>query len=153
MTNTFSFISQRNVLVTFLLAGFFFLVGLNSTNAQQTARGISNPYPEIAQSFGVTAYDLGHFAPSSTITALEGIMAPLKQSIGNGASDQEELKFAYVSKVLSDVKGASIAVEISLLKRLDELKGNKHMSGSNQTYMNQLPQLTSLYNEVVSSLQ
>ena len=154
MTNTFSFISQRNVLVTFLLAGFFFLVGISNTTAQQVARGADNPYPEIAETFDVTAYDLGHFDPASSAIALEAIMAPLKDELGQGATDYEELLYAYVSAVYSDVEGADIAVEIPLLKRLEEMTGNKHSGGSsNETTMNQIPQLTDLYNDVVSALQ
>lgn len=154
MTNTFSFISQRNVLVTFLLAGFFFLVGLNNTNAQQAARGTANPYPEIAQSFDVTAYSLGHFDPTSTVIALEAIMTPIKPTIGYGASHADELKYAYLSAIVSDVKGASIAVEISLLKRLEELKNNKHLGGTlNTTQGNSTSQLRNLYNNTVSSIQ
>ena len=66
MKNTFSLFSQRNVLVSFLLTGLFFLVGLNSTNAQQSAGGGANPYTGIAQAFGVTAYPLGTFDQATT---------------------------------------------------------------------------------------
>jgi hypothetical protein len=153
MTNTFSFISQRNVLVTFFLAGFFFLAGLNTTNAQQLARGTDNPNPEIAEAFDVTAYDLGHFDPASSATALEDIMVPLKDNLGNGATDYEELLYAYVSAVYLDLQ-TDIAVEISLLKRLDSMKGNKHMGGSmGETQMDHMDELTDLYNDVVNSLQ
>ena len=104
MTNTFSFISQRNVLVTFLLAGFFFLVGISNTTAQQVARGAENPYPEIAETFDVTAYDLGHFDPASSVAALEAIMGPLKETLEQGGSDADELKYAYISSIVSDVQ-------------------------------------------------
>jgi hypothetical protein len=154
MTNTFSFISQRNVLVTFLLAGFFFLVGLNNTNAQQAARGTANPYPEIAESFDVTAYDLGHFDPASSVEALTAIMIPLKATLEQGGTHADELKYAYLSGIVSDVEGSSIAVEISLLTRLEGLKTNKHLGGtSNQVKGGQYTQLTNLYNSTVSSLQ
>lgn len=156
MTNTFSFISQRNVLVTFLLAGFFFLVGLNNTNAQQAARGTANPYPEIAESFDVTAYDLGHFDPNSSVDALTAIMVTLKPTLGPGASDADQLKYAYLSAIVSDVQGSSIAVEISLLTRLEELKSNKqHIGGTSNLLQGgqQYTQLTNLYNTTVSSLQ
>jgi len=155
MTNTFSFISQRNVLVTFLLAGFFFLVGLNNTNAQQVARGAANPYPEIAESFDVTAYDLGHFDPSSSVAALTAIMVTLKPALGPGASDADQLKYAYISAIVADVEGLAIAVEISLLTRLEELKSNKHIGGTSNQLQGgqQYTQLTNLYNSTVSSLQ
>jgi hypothetical protein len=154
MTNTFSFISQRNVLVTFLLAGFFFLVGLNNTNAQQVARGAANPYPEIAESFDVTAYDLSHFDRDHAIEVLSGIYDPLRHLHGLG-THQEELQAEYIGNVLSDVKEAFIAVEISLLTRLEELKSNKHLGGTSNQLQGgqQYTQLTNLYNSTVSSLQ
>ena len=154
MTNTFSFISQRNVLVTFLLAGFFFLVGLNNTNAQQVARGAANPYPEIAESFDVTAYDLSHFDRDHAIEVLSGIYDPLRHLHGLG-THQEELQAEYIGNVLSDVKEAFIAVEISLLTRLEELKSNKHIGGTSNQLQGgqQYAQLTNLYNSTVSSLQ
>jgi hypothetical protein len=140
--------------VTFLLAGFFFLVGLNNTNAQQAARGTANPYPEIAESFDVTAYDLGHFDPNSSVDALTAIMVTLKPTLGPGASDADQLKYAYLSAIVSDVQGSSIAVEISLLTRLEGLKSNKHLGGTmNKVHVDQYSQLTNLYNTIVSALQ
>ena len=154
MTNTFSFISQRNVLVTFLLAGFFFLVGLNNTNAQEAARGTENPHQDIAQSFDVTAYELGHFDQNSSVAALTAIMEPLKVAIADGGTHADQLKYAYLSAIVSDVQGSGIAVEISLLTRLEELRTNKHLGGtSNQVHQNLNAQLTNLYNTTVSSLQ
>ena len=121
MKNTFSLFSQRNVLVSFLLTGLFFLVGLNSTNAQQSAGGGANPYTGIAQAFGVTAYPLGTFDQATTVTTLTDILIPLKPLIGHGASQAQELKYAYLSTVLADVGAYSIAVEISLLKKQKKL--------------------------------
>jgi hypothetical protein len=154
MKNTFSFFSQRNVLMSFLLTGLFFLVGANSANAQQLARGTANPYTGIAQSFGVTAYELGHFDQAEVITALQNVLTPIKPLIGHGASEAQELEYAYVSAVLADVEGSSIAVEISLLKRLDEMKNNKHLNGPmNKLNNNGTVQLANLYNETVNELQ
>ena len=101
MKNTFSLFSQRNVLVSFLLTGLFFLVGLNSTNAQQSAGGGANPYTGIAQAFGVTAYPLGTFDQATTVTTLTDILIPLKPLIGHGATQAQELKYAYLSTVLA----------------------------------------------------
>lgn len=154
MEQTFSFFSKRNVLVSFLLTGLFFLVGLNSTNAQQSAGGGANPYTGIAQAFGVTAYPLGTFDQATTVTTLTDILIPLKPLIGHGASQAQELKYAYLSTVLADVGAYSIAVEISLLKRLEELKDSKHLGGTmNQTKINPTAQLAALYNETVNALQ
>lgn len=140
--------------MSFLLTGLFFLVGLNSTNAQQLARGTANPYTGIAQSFGVTAYPLGNFQQPEVVTALQNVLIPIKPLIGHGASQAQELKYAYVSLVLTDVEQSSIAVEISLLKRLEEMKNSKHISGAmNQTKSNPTNQLANLYNEIVNELQ
>ena len=134
--------------MSFLLTGLFFLVGLNSTNAQQSAGGGANPYTGIAQAFGVTAYPLGTFDQATDI------LIPLKPLIGHGASQAQELKYAYLSTVLADVGAYSIAVEISLLKRLEELKDSKHLGGTmNQTKINPTAQLAALYNETVNALQ
>jgi hypothetical protein len=154
MKNTFSFFSQRNVLLSFMLTGFFLLMGMNSSNAQQSsAAGTNNPNASIAQSFGVTAYPLGHFNQDEVIPALEGIITPLKPLIGHGASQLQELTYAYVSKVFGDVQ-QDIAVEISLLKRLEEVKNSKFLSGTmNQTKNNPTAQLAALYNSVVAELQ
>ena len=154
MEQTFSFFSKWNVLMSFLLTGLFFLVGLNSTNAQQSAGGGANPYTGIAQAFGVTAYPLGTFDQATTVTTLTDILIPLKPLIGHGASQAQELKYAYLSTVLADVGAYSIAVEISLLKRLEELKDSKHLGGAmNQTKINPTAQLAALYNETVNALQ
>jgi len=137
-----------------MLPGLFFLVGLNSTNAQQTAGGGANPYTGIAQAFGVTAYPLGTFDQATTVTILKDILIPLKPLIGHGASQAQELKYAYLSVVLTDVETSSIAVEISLLKRLEEMKNSKHLGGAmNQTKINPTAQLANLYNETVNALQ
>jgi hypothetical protein len=154
MKNTFSLFSQRNVLVSFLLTGLFFLVGMNSTNAQQTASGGVNPHTGIAQAFGVTAYPLGTFDPTSTVETITGILIPLKPLIGHGASHAQELQYAYLSAVLTDVGAYSIAVEISLLKRLEELKDSKHLTGAlNQTKFDPTTQLANLYNQTVNAIQ
>jgi len=64
------------------------------------------------------------------------------------------LKYAYLSTVLADVGAYSIAVEISLLKRLEELKDSKHLGGTmNQIKINPTAQLAALYNETVNALQ
>ena len=140
--------------MSFLLTGLFFLVGLNSTNAQQSAGGGANPYTGIAQAFGVAAYPLGTFDQATTVTTLTDILIPLKPLIGHGASQAQELKYAYLSTVLADVGAYSIAVEISLLKRLEELKDSKHLGGAmNQTKINPTAQLAALYNETVNALQ
>ncbi|MDZ4748689.1 MAG: hypothetical protein SH808_09395 [Saprospiraceae bacterium] len=154
MEQTFSFFSKRNVLMSFLLTGIFFLVGLNSANAQQTASGGVNPHTGIAQAFGVTAYPLGTFDQASTVETIKGILIPLKPLIGHGATDAQELQYAYLSAVLTDVGTYSIAVEISLLKRLEELKDSKHLSGAlNQTKFNPTTQLANLYNQTVNAIQ
>ncbi len=154
MKNTFSLFSQRNVLVSFLLTGLFFLVGLNSTNAQQAASGGVNPHTGIAQAFGVTAYPLGTFDQAATVETITGILIPLKPLIGHGATQAQELQYAYLSAVLTDVGTYSIAVEISLLKRLEELKDSKHLTGAlNQTKFNPTTQLANLYNQTVNAIQ
>lgn len=153
MTNTFSFISQRNVLVTFFLAGFFFLAGINTTNAQQLARGTDNPYPEIAESFDVTAYELDHFDRAHVIEVLEEIFAPLRHLHGGGTHEQE-LQFAYLSGLIPDIKGLSVSTSISLLTRLEELKGNKHLVGQmNTTQMDSMDKLRDLYIQTVNAIQ
>lgn len=155
MKNTFSFFSQRNVVLAFMLTGFFFLLGMNNASAQlATAKGnLNNPYTSIAQSFGVTAYPLGQFDQAEVIEALDGIMTPIKPLLGHGASQAQELKYEYVSAVLNDVNH-DVAVEISLLTRLQELKDSKHIAGPmNQTKVNPTQQLAALYNEVVNELQ
>lgn len=154
MKNTFSFFYQRNVLLSFILSGFFFLMGVNSSNAQMaSAAGTTNPKTSIAQSFGVAAYQLGHFNQDEVIPALEGIITPLKPLIGHGASQLQELTYAYVSKVYADVQ-QDVAVEISLLTRLEELKNSKFLSGTmNQTKNNSTTQLAALYNSVIAELQ
>jgi hypothetical protein len=154
MKNTFSFFSQRNVLMSFMLTGFFFLMGMNSSNAQlANAGGTNNPYTSIAQSFGVAAYPLGHFDQAEVIPALEGIITPLKPLIGHGASQLQELTYAYVSKVFVDVQ-QDVAVEISLLTRLEEMKDSKFLAvPMNQTKFNPTAQLAALYNSVVAELQ
>ena len=122
--------------------------------AQQSAGGGANPYTGIAQAFGVTAYPLGTFDQATTVTTLTDILIPLKPLIGHGASQAQELKYAYLSTVLADVGAYSIAVEISLLKRLEELKDSKHLGGTmNQTEINPTAQLAALYNETVNALQ
>ena len=140
--------------MSFMLTGFFFLMGMNSSNAQLAlARGTNNPHTSIAQSFGVAAYQLGHFDQAEVIPALEGILTPIKPLIGHGASQLQELTYAYVSKVLVDVQ-QDIAVEISLLTRLEELKNSKFLAGPmNQTKTNPTAQLAALYNGVISELQ
>jgi hypothetical protein len=154
MEQTFSFFSKRNVIMSFLLTGLFFLAGLNSTSAQQAASGGVNPHTNIALSYGVTAQPLGTFDPASTIETLHGIVFPLRPLIGHGATQAQELQFAYLNAVLTDVEYSSIAVEISLLKRLDELKESKHLAGSiNQTKFNATTQLANLYNQTVNALQ
>lgn len=154
MEQTFSFFSKRYVLMSFLLTGLFFLVGLNNTSAQQTASGGVNPHVGIAQAFGVTAYPLGTFDPAATVETIKEILIPLKPLIGHGATPAQELQFAYLSAILTDVAGSSIAVEISLLTRLEELKGSKHLSGAmNQTKFNPTTQLANLYNQTVNAIQ
>ena len=154
MKSTFSFFSQRNVGLALMLTGFFFLLSVNSSSAQvASAGGTNNPHTSIAQSFGVTAYPLGHFDQAEVIPALEGIITPLKPLIGHGASQLQELTYAYVSKVFVDVQ-QDVAVEISLLKRLEEMKSSKFLSGTmNQTKINPTSQLAGLYNSVVAELQ
>jgi len=154
MKNTFSFISQRNVLVSFLLIGLFFLVGLNNTNAQSTAAGLNNPYTSIAQAFGVTAYQLGTFEETHTKDALLAMLTPIKPLIGHNATPAQELLYQYGTLVLTDVGTYSIAPEISLLKRLQEMKNSKHLSGAmNQTKIDPTAQLANLYNQVVTAIQ
>ncbi len=154
MKNTFSLFSQRSVLVSFLFTGLFFLVSLNNTNAQQIASGGVNPHIGIAQAFGVTAYPLGTFDQASTVETIKDILIPLKPLIGHGASQAQELQYAYLSAVLTDVGTYSIAVEISLLKRLQELKSSKHLSGPlNQANFNPTTLLANLYNQTVIAIQ
>ena len=140
--------------MTFMLAGFFFLLGVNNSNAQiATAGGTNNPHTSIAQSFGVAAYPLGHFDQAEVVPALEGILTPLKPLIGHGASQLQELTYAYVSKVFVDVQ-QDVAVEISLLKRLEEMKNSKFLAGPmNQTKNSPTSQLAALYNSVIAELQ
>lgn len=158
MKNTISFFSQRNVLLSFLLTGLFFLLGMTNTSAQDSYKGTDNPHTAIAQYFTVTAYPLGHFQPNEVIQKLTGIITPLKQVIGQGnATQAQKLKYTYVTQVLSDVQ-YHIAVEISLLKRLDELKKGKTIdkpADTAQTVLSQIStsDLHNLYNEIVNQLQ
>lgn len=140
--------------MSFLLTGLFFLVGVNNTSAQQVASGGVNPHTGIAQAFGVTAYPLGTFDQAATVETIKGILIPLKPLIGHGATQAQELQYAYLSAVLTDVGAYSIAVEISLLKRLEELKDSKHLSGAlNQTKFDPTTQLANLYNQTVNAIQ
>ena len=140
--------------MSFLLTGLFFLVGLNNTSAQQTASGGVNPHTGIAQAFGVTAYPLGTFDPAATVETIKGIIIPLRPLIGHSATQAQELQFAYLSAILTDVGNSSIAVEISLLTRLEELKDSKHLTGAmNQTKFNPTTQLANLYNQTVNAIQ
>lgn len=140
--------------MSFLLTGLFFLVGLNNTEAQQSARGTANPYTAIAQSFGVAAYPLGTFEQTAVKTALENILTTIRPLLENGASQTQRLTYEYVSRVLSDVN-YNIAVEISLLKRLEEMKRSKNLIIPNNqvgSYQHG-SQLVTLYNNTVNELQ
>ncbi len=154
MKNTFSFFVQRNVLLSFMLTGFMFLLGTNDSQAQNLARGTQNPHLDIAQSFGVLGYALGHFDRDEAIAALTAIGTELKPIIQqHGGTQYQKMKYAYVSNVLTDVQTYSIAVEISILKRLDELKkSGKFVGGGagNTLTGSTSPQYAGLYNEVVS---
>ncbi len=153
MKRTFSFFSKRNAFLCFLLTGLFFLLG-NNIQAQDLARGTDNPRQVIADDFGVTAYPLGTFNREEAIAVLEGILTPIKPLIGHGASAAQVRKYNYVTAILTDVQGYSIAVEISLLTRLVDTRAGAKIGGSNTSTGN-LPdtQFANLYNEVVNELQ
>ncbi len=153
MKRTFSFFSKRNAFLCFLLTGLFFLLG-NNVEAQERASDITNPHVAIANDFGVTAYPFGTFNREDAIVVLEGILATIKPLIGHGASAAQERKYKYVTAVLTDVQNYSIAVEISLLTRLKEIRASAKIGGSN-TSVGNLPdtQFANLYNEVVNELQ
>lgn len=153
MKRTFSFFSKRNALLCLMLTGFLFLLGTNSMNAQESARGYSNPESSIAQKFNVTAYDILTFDPAETIAALNQIAAGLKPLLTHSATPAQKMKYQYVSAVIRDVEGLSIAVEISLLKQLDKLSTTTKIGGSNQTSSGLSPQYSNLYNEIVTAIQ
>lgn len=140
--------------MSFLLTGLFFLMGTSNSNAQELARGTANPYISIAQSFNVPAYALGHFDQAEVKAELLETLLALKPLIGHGASQAQELQFAYLNKVYGDVADLSIAVEISLLKRLEEMKDSKFLAGvQNQTKTTSTQQLAGLYNQTITQLQ
>ncbi|HJW29057.1 MAG TPA: hypothetical protein VJ508_07375, partial [Saprospiraceae bacterium] len=130
----------------------FLLLGNGALNAQATAAGGNNPHVDIAQHFGVVAYPLGNFDRDVVIAALESIASDIKPILDSHATSYQKLEYAYVSNLLLDVQGGYVAVEVSLLKRLEELKNNTKLLGGQNNLPNGTfsPQYANLYNDVVS---
>jgi len=123
-------------------------------DAQERARDNTNPQTAIANDFGVTAYPLTTFNREEAIEVLEGIVTTIKPLIGHGATSAQVRKYNYVNAILTDIQGYSIAVEISLLTRLKDVRTGAKIGGSSTSVSN-LPdtQFANLYNEVVNELQ
>ena len=155
MKRTFSFFTKRNALWCFVLTGMFFLVGISNSSAQDNAGGFDNPETAIAQQFNVTAYQIGTFDREEAIEVLKGIATEMKANLGHNPSLSDRMKYKYISDVLQDVEAYSIAVEISLLKKLANLKNSKILASGNSSTTGGTPpaQFANLYNEVVNELQ
>ena len=154
MKRTFSFFSKKNVLRYLVLTGVVFLLSLTHTMAQDTPNAGNNPYGSIAQDYNVTAYTLGTFDRDEVIVALEDLAAQLEPLAHNNPSMQ--IKYKYVRNVLSDVQTYWIAVEVSLLTKLDAMHDNTKIAGQvgHQTVGNTSTSFfTTMYNEVVSAIQ
>ena len=80
---------------------------------------------------------------------LEGIVNTIKPLVGHGATPAQIRKYNYVKRDSDGRSGVFIAVEISLLTRLKDVRAGAKVGGS-ATSVSNLPntQFANLYNEV-----
>ncbi|HLF65955.1 MAG TPA: hypothetical protein VI603_19485 [Saprospiraceae bacterium] len=148
MKKTITFLTKGNAILSLILTGFFLLMGLHSSTAQESAQGTLNPYTHIGAKLDVTAYPLGTFERDHAMDVLQQILTGLKPLLSNGGGTlTQRLRYNFCNKVLADISDNYIATEISLLTSLSAL------TAENSSTEIQQAQLRSLYGEIVNQLQ
>ena len=124
---------------------FFLLLGLNQATAQSVGmKSAANPKSQLAQKYGVQAYNVGTWTQNNVVQILEANIPQVKDQSFAPLADR--MTYSYYTYVMTDIKSYKIAPEVALLLGLqkvqDQFKGS--LGGRNNNALIQL------YNNTVS---